>query len=227
MINSIACVFLGIIGGYLIGSLSFGHIINNILGQKDISKIGSGNIGATNLARAYGKWIGIAVFLGDFLKGFMGFMFLPWIIMWLLGADTDICYASIGISIFMGHLYPLYFRLKGGKGVATFMGVLCAVDIGFIGSLGFDYSYSAVFAVIWLSLFILTRTSSIASIGASISVFCLPLWMIYSYDISIMSIAIEDRLFHMRLVIILSMMIIIFHIDNIKRLIHGTENSFK
>ncbi|MBD9483769.1 glycerol-3-phosphate 1-O-acyltransferase PlsY [Pseudomonas sp. PDM14] len=136
---------------YLLGSLSFAILLSRLSGGPDPRASGSGNPGATNMLRVAGKKLAILTLLGDLFKGL-----LPILIASLLGFGIQ-QQAWIGLAAVIGHLYPLYFRFQGGKGVATAAGMLLGV-----------YPPAALLAVAaWALTFLLTRTSSLASLIAT------------------------------------------------------------
>jgi glycerol-3-phosphate acyltransferase PlsY len=138
--------------GYLFGTIPFGVILTRVAGVGDIRKVGSGNIGATNVLRTGRKGLAAATLVGDALKGT-----LPTLLMgWLWGPDAAILAA---VGAFLGHLFPVWLGFKGGKGVATFIGALIALSP--VAAL--------VFAVIWLALAFATRYSSLAALAASVA----------------------------------------------------------
>src|SRR3954470_24476416 len=107
--------------GYLFGSIPFGLILTNLAGSGDIRSVGSGNIGATNVLRTGRKGLAAATLLGDMLKGTAA----VWLMQWLYGADAALL---AGLGAVLGHVLPVWLRFKGGKGVATTIGVLIAVS---------------------------------------------------------------------------------------------------
>jgi glycerol-3-phosphate acyltransferase PlsY len=136
---------------YLLGSLSFAILLSRLSGGPDPRASGSGNPGATNMLRVAGKKLAVLTLLGDLLKGL-----LPVLIAYLLGLSIQ-QQAWIGLAAVIGHLYPLYFRFKGGKGVATAAGMLLGL-----------YPPAALLAIAtWALTFVLTRTSSLASLIAT------------------------------------------------------------
>lgn len=142
---------------YLIGSLSFAILISRLVGAPDPRAAGSGNPGATNMMRLAGKRLAIATLGGDLLKGL-----LPVLLARSLGLSLE-QQGWIALCAVLGHLYPLYFRFRGGKGVATAAGALLAL-----------HPPAAVLAMVgWLLVFRITRTSSLASLAAL--PLCLPL----------------------------------------------------
>jgi len=136
---------------YLLGSLSFAILLSRLAGGPDPRASGSGNPGATNMLRVAGKKLAILTLLGDLLKGL-----LPVLAAHFLGLSVQ-QQAWVGLAAVIGHLYPLYFRFRGGKGVATAAGMLLGL-----------YPPAALLAVsAWLLTFVLTRTSSLAALIAT------------------------------------------------------------
>lgn len=177
--------------GYLCGSISFGLLITKIAGTDDIRSIGSGNIGATNVLRTGRKGLAAATLLGDALKGtFAVLVASQW------GFSLGVV---AGLGAFLGHLFPLWLGFKGGKGVATYLGVLIA--LWWPGAL--------IFAAIWLGLAYVTRYSSLAALMASAA---MPIALLIAGN---KSVAI--------LYIILTILLFVMHRANIQRLIAGTE----
>ncbi len=142
---------IALVVGYLFGSIPFGIILTKLAGGPDLRSIGSGNIGATNVLRTGNKKLAAATLIGDMLKGtvavLVGARFLG-------GPEAAL---AAGIGAFLGHLFPVWLGFKGGKGVATYLGVL----------IGVKASIALVFAAIWLSLAYLFRYSSLSALVAS------------------------------------------------------------
>jgi glycerol-3-phosphate acyltransferase PlsY len=135
--------------GYLLGSIPFGIVVTRLAGAGDIRKIGSGNIGATNVLRTGNKLLAFLTLLGDGGKGSVAV---------LVGAAFGpVAAAAAGLGAFIGHLFPVWLGFKGGKGVATYLGVLVA----------FAWPVGLAFALIWLSVAYLTRYSSLAALLAA------------------------------------------------------------
>ncbi|MFG1411748.1 MAG: glycerol-3-phosphate 1-O-acyltransferase PlsY [Pseudomonadota bacterium] len=136
--------------GYVLGSIPFGIIITRLAGTRDIRTIGSGNIGATNVLRTGRKDLAALTLLGDALKGTAAVLVArAW-----LGQDAALV---AGLGAFLGHLFPVWLGFKGGKGVATFLGV----------ALGLAWASALVFALAWLGIAALTRYSSLSALIAS------------------------------------------------------------
>jgi glycerol-3-phosphate acyltransferase PlsY len=142
---------IALVFGYLCGSIPFGIILTRLAGTQDLRSIGSGNIGATNVLRTGNKKLAAATLLGDMLKGTVAVALTDWV----LGFDAAIVAA---LAAFLGHLFPVWIGFKGGKGVATFIGLL----IGFGAWIAF-----AAFCVIWLVVAFASRYSSLAALVAS------------------------------------------------------------
>jgi len=144
-------VLLALLIGYLLGSIPFGLLLTKAAGKGDIREVGSGNIGATNVLRTGSKGLAIATLLLDALKGAAAVILAKWL--W----PDAVNFAAAGAMI--GHLYPVWLRFKGGKGVATFLGVL--IPLLPIAAL--------VYAVIWIGLLAILRISSAAGMAAATS----------------------------------------------------------
>ena len=143
-------LFLALIGGYLIGSVPFGVLLARVFGLGDLRAVGSGNIGATNVLRTGNKGAAALTLLFDALKGAV-----PVWIAWRFGPEAA---AVAGLGAVLGHCFPVWLGFKGGKGVATFLGALLALD----------WRAFLVFAVVWLSVAFITRYSSLAALVASV-----------------------------------------------------------
>jgi glycerol-3-phosphate acyltransferase PlsY len=179
--------------GYLCGSIPFGVILTRFAGVSDVRAIGSGNIGATNVLRTGRKGLALATLLGDMLKGTIAVLLAGR----FLGADTVIAAA---LGAFLGHLFPIWLGFRGGKGVATYIGLL----------LGFQVWLAlVVFAAIWLTIAAVTRYSSLAALIASAAT-PVALWWRGAPQLAVLFLA-------------LTILLWIMHRANIARLIGGTE----
>ena len=180
---------------YLLGSIATGRIVTKLAHTEDLSKIGSGNIGATNVLRTGRKDLALFTLIGDCAKGFI----VVFIAQRYYGADISmVITASIGV--FLGHLFPLYWGFKGGKGVATYIGIILALN----------WSLALIFCAIWLLLALLSRYSSLAALGASLITSCI-------------SFMIAPFIFAL-LISMLTGFLWIMHRHNIKRLLQGAES---
>jgi acyl phosphate:glycerol-3-phosphate acyltransferase len=183
--------------GYLLGSIPFGLVLTRLAGTQDIRAIGSGSIGATNVLRTGRKGLAAATLIFDVLKGTAAVVLADW----LFGREPAL---AAGLGAFLGHLFPVWLAFKGGKGVATYIGIL----IGF-AILGASWVPLVAFLLIWLAVAAATRYSSLAGL---ISCAATPamLWG--------MGNAHEAALF-----VLLAVLVIVAHRANIARLINGSE----
>jgi glycerol-3-phosphate acyltransferase PlsY len=180
--------------GYLCGSIPFGILLTRLAGAPDLRSVGSGNIGATNVLRTGRKGLAAATLLGDMLKGTVAVL----IVSHFLGQHAAIIAA---LGAFLGHLFPVWLRFKGGKGVATFIGLL----------LGFQVWIAlAAFCAIWLAVATLTRYSSLAALVASAA---MPAILWWTGDVRLAE-----------LFLLLAVLLWIMHRANIARLLNGTES---
>lgn len=183
-----------IVFAYLLGSVPVGLLLSKIKGA-DPRAVGSGNIGATNVMRAAGKITGALTLIGDVLKGL-----IPVMIAFMLG-ETKIIVTAAGLAAFLGHLFPVFLRFKGGKGVATALGVYLGLD-----------PFAVLIAII---IFVLTIIKwGFVSLGSLVGVAAMPLLLYF------LSAPVQ----YIYLVLIIGALIFIKHKDNIRRLVAGTEN---
>ena len=184
-----------IIFSYLIGSVPFGYILTKIFLKKDIREIGSGNIGATNALRTGNKLIGYSTLGLDILKAVLPIIFIKF-------NYPDYIYVS-SLCIFLGHVFPVWLKFKGGKGVATYVGILFCINIIF----GF------IFISIWFLTYLISNYSSLSSLLASL---CIPCYLLI--------FAHSENLFFFLIIFIL---IFYTHRENVKRLINKEESKTK
>jgi acyl phosphate:glycerol-3-phosphate acyltransferase len=177
--------------GYLLGSIPFGVILTRLAGAGDLRQIGSGNIGATNVLRTGRKGIAAATLLLDLGKGAAAVLLARW-----LFPDQELLAAA---GAFLGHLYPVWLRFRGGKGVATLMGIVLALH----------WPCGLVYAAVWLGLLGVLRISSVAGMAAAVS--------------APVSAAFFDQFDMVPLLLALALLVIWKHRENIVRLIDGTE----
>ena len=187
-------LILSIIISYLMGSIPFGLILTKIFLKKDIRDIGSGNIGATNVLRTGNKIIGYLTLSLDILKAVIPVLYIKF-------NYPELVYVS-SLSVFIGHVFPLWLKFKGGKGVATYVGILFSINIFF----------GLVFCICWLLIFFLSKYSSLSSLIASFSI------PIYLFIINY-----EQLIFF----VILFVLIFYTHRENIKRLKNKEESKSK
>ena len=179
------------IASYLMGSIPFGLILTQIFLKKDIREIGSGNIGATNALRTGNKLIGYSTLILDVLKAV-----LP--VLYVKINFPDAVYIS-ALSAFIGHVFPVWLKFKGGKGVATYVGILFSLN----------FTFGLVFGVCWLIIFFISKYSSLASLIGSLSI---PVYILIMRDS-------ENIFFYL----IMFILIIFTHRENIKRLKNKEE----
>ncbi len=205
-------IILGIIISYLVGSIPTAYIFGRLIKGVDIRKFGSGNVGATNALRLLGTGWGITVLILDIVKGILPVIFLPAILNSKVGITPDIFCILIGISCICGHNWTVFLKFKGGKGVATTLGVL----IGLSAEISGLKIILGLVVLIWLTTFISSRIISLSSIIAAASFPLLALLFKQSYPVIFSGL-------------LLSVFIIIRHKPNIIRLLEGKESrlSFK
>ena len=185
---------IGIIS-YLMGSIPFGLILTKVFLKKDIREIGSGNIGATNALRTGNKLIGYSTLILDVLKAVIPVLYIKI-------NFPDAVYIS-ALFAFIGHVFPVWLKFKGGKGVATYVGILFSLNI----------IYGLVFGICWLIIFFISKYSSLASLIGSLSI---PVYILILQDL-------ENLFFY----IIMFILIFFTHRENIKRLKNKEETKTK
>ncbi len=187
-----------IVVAYLLGSIAFGIVVSKIFGLPDPRTVGSGNPGATNVLRSGKKLAAALTLLGDVLKG--------WLPVWLALQSDMLMWvvACVSLSVFIGHLYPIFYKFKGGKGVATALGVMLAISplLGLAAMLT------------WIVVFAISRYSSLAAIIAA------ALAPVYAW---VLLSAYKD---YVIAVIVMSLLLIWRHRTNIQKLLAGTEAGF-
>jgi glycerol-3-phosphate acyltransferase PlsY len=182
-----------LVSGYALGSIPFGLLLTRAAGLGDVRQIGSGNIGATNVLRTGNKGLAAATLLLDMLKGTAAVL-----VAGLWGPDLGLL---AGLGAFLGHLFPVWLGFKGGKGVATYLGVLAA----------FSWQVALIFAAVWLLVALATRYSSLSALLATVAA-PLAMWFVHGSG---------DRA-----VLLALMTLLVFwkHRANVSRLIAGTES---
>ena len=180
---------------YLLGSIPFGFILTKIFLKKDIRDIGSGNIGATNVLRTGNKFVGYTTLFFDIVKAVVPVIYIKFNFPELLYIGS--------LCTFLGHVFPIWFKFKGGKGVATYVGILFAINIYF----------GLIFMVSWLITFALSKFSSLSSLVASISI---PIYLLILTQF--------DQVIFFTIMFVL---IFFTHKENIKRLKNKEETKTK
>ena len=180
---------------YLLGSIGFGFLLTKIFLKKDIRNIGSGNIGATNVLRTGNKLIGYSTLVLDILKAIIPLIFIK---MYYI----EFIYVA-SLCVFIGHVFPVWLKFKGGKGVATYIVILCCINL----YLGIS------FGIIWFVIFFIFKYSSLSSLIGSLSI---PIINFFIFN--------DEIVFFF---IIMFVLIFYTHRENIKRLLNHTESKTK
>jgi len=180
---------------YILGSVPFGLILTKIFLKKDIRAVGSGNIGTTNVLRTGNKFLAVATLILDLLKGYVS------VYVTFLNYESLASYSAL--ICFIGHIFPVWLKFKGGKGVATYLGVILALS----------YKFFIIFGISWLCLTLLFRLASLSSIISSLTIF------LYAYFF-------ENNDYSLTLFIFF-IMILFTHRENIVRLKNFKENKIK
>ena len=196
---SLVTNFLFIVIFYFIGSIPFAWILTKILGHGDIRNIGSGNVGATNVLRTGNKFLAFIVLVLDILKGVIPFIILNYLYNINMLHLVFLCHFAI-----LGHIFPIWLKFKGGKGVATYIGFL----------IGLNLLIGLYFLLTWIIVALISRYSSLSSLVASLLV---PLYYFFVNPNNFVGI------FLLYLFFIISLK----HKENVKRLINGSENKIK
>ena len=186
---------------YFFGSIPFAYILLKIFGLGDIRNLGSGNVGATNVLRAGNKLLAIIVLAFDIIKGFAPLFILK---NYYHNELSEIIILFIGSAAILGHIFPIWLKFKGGKGVATYIGFLFAIN----------FIFGIIFIITWLLIAFLKKYSSLASIT---SLVLLPFFVMIFYY--------EKNLIY--LLILINLIIISKHYSNIYRLINKSETKIK
>jgi acyl phosphate:glycerol-3-phosphate acyltransferase len=192
MVQALPYYAAAFVFGYLCGSIPFGILLTRLAGGPDLRTVGSGNIGATNVLRTGRRGLAAATLIGDMLKGTIAVL----VTRHVLGQDSALVAA---VGAFLGHLFPVWLRFRGGKGVATYIGVV----------LGIAWPAAIVFCAVWLAIAAISRYSSLAALIASAVT---PVFLWWRGDTT------EAVVF-----LLLSAVLWIMHRGNIGRLLSGTE----
>ena len=184
-----------IIISYFLGSIPFGFLLTKIFLKKDVRSIGSGNIGATNVLRPGNKTIGYLTLVLDVLKAIIPVIYIKF-------QFPELVYVS-SLSVFIGHVFPVWLKFIGGKGVATYVGILFSIN----------YIFGALFVFSWLIIFFISKYSSLGSI---LSTLLIPIFIFLNSNY-------ENEYFF----IIMFVLILYTHRENVKRLINKEESKTK
>ncbi len=195
MINQLLIILFA----YLVGSVSSGIIVSQIFNLPDPRTIGSKNPGATNVMRSGNKKAAILTLLGDLLKAILVLAIAEYL------GFNDLIIVCVALAVLIGHIYPIFYKFRGGKGVATAIGILIALN----------FKLALIVASIWLLVFGIWRYSSLAAIVAAISA---PIVAIF---------ILRDQSLYCIAFTLITIIILIKHQANIKKLLSGTELKFK
>tara|TARA_X000000368_G_scaffold338327_1_gene276288 strand:- start:217 stop:792 length:576 start_codon:yes stop_codon:yes gene_type:complete len=179
---------------YLLGSIPFGLLLTKFFLNKDIRNIGSGNIGATNVLRSGSRLLGYTTLILDILKAIVPVIYIKF-------NHADFIYIS-SLSIFLGHVFPIWLKFKGGKGVATYVGILFSINL----------IYGLFFGITWILIFLISKYSSLASLVGSLSI---PIYLLIFNENQILFF------------VIMFVLIFYTHRENIKRLKNKEESKSK
>ena len=179
---------------YLLGSIPFGLLLTKFFLNKDIRNIGSGNIGATNVLRSGSRLIGYTTLILDILKAIVPVIYIKF-------NHADFIYIS-SLSVFLGHVFPIWLKFKGGKGVATYVGILFSINL----------IYGLFFGITWILIFLISKYSSLASLVGSLSI---PIYLLIFNENQILFF------------VIMFVLIFYTHRENIKRLKNKEESKSK
>ena len=200
-------IILVTVFSYFCGSIPFGLILTKAFSGKDIRSLGSGNIGATNVLRTGNKYLAFSTLILDILKGYFAVIITQQYFLELLQLSA--------LLVFLGHLFPIWLKFKGGKGVATFLGILFALS----------YSLTLLFILTWITVALIFKYSSLSSIFASITVFVISFIkenVIKAFDPNISNVS------DIKLLLFIFLILIIYtHKNNISNLINRTEHKIK
>ena len=188
-------IFLIGVISYLMGSIPFGYILTKIFLKKDIREIGSGNIGATNALRTGNKFLGYSTLILDILKAIIPVIYVKIFY-------QDFLYIA-SLCAFLGHVFPIWLKFKGGKGVATYLGILFAIN----------FYFGIIFIISWFVTFFISKFSSLSSLIGAASV---PIYLLFLTQF--------DQVFFFTIMFIL---IFFTHRENIKRLKNKEETKTK
>ena len=188
-------VFVIVLISYLLGSIPFGFILTKVFLKKDIRDIGSGNIGATNALRTGNNLIGYSTLFLDITKAVIPILYIKFYF------HESVYLASL--AVFIGHVFPIWLKFKGGKGVAVYVGILFSIN----------YVLGLIFIIVWLIVILIYKFSSLSSL---LSALAIPIYQI-------MFVNYDNNYFY----IIMFILIFYTHRENIKRLKNNTESKSK
>lgn len=207
---TIISILIGVVGAYLFGSINFAIIITKIIAKKDIRDFGSGNAGMTNVLRTLGKGPAVLTILGDVSKGVLAVL-VTRLLVYLIAGQTDIYFGEYiaAMAALIGHVYPVFYGFKGGKGVLVSAGaMLVLAPVGIL-----------VAVIVFLIIVACTKIVSLGSIGSVLA---------FATTVLIMGVITNSPTVFVESVMsyMIALTIVVMHRSNIKRLIRGEENKF-
>jgi len=188
-------VATAVVFGYLLGSIPFGLVLSYLSGYGDIRKIGSGNIGATNVLRTGNRWLAALTLLLDAGKAAAAVLIVRYFV-----PDPPLAYSLAGVAAFVGHIFPIWLGFRGGKGVATYIGAMLAIN----------WLVGLIFCAVWLFIAVVRRYSSLAALTAAATS------PIFAFVVSGLHLAGAAAT--------MSLLLFFKHRTNIRRLLDGTES---
>ncbi len=194
---------------YLLGSISFAVIVSNVFAHKDVREVGSGNAGMTNVLRSFGKLPALLTLVGDFSKGIISVVLGRLIFEHLAGLDPLYGAYLAGLFAIIGHIYPLFFGFKGGKGVMTTAGMALVID-------------PRVFIIVIAIFLLLVFITRMVSVGSIIAAICYPITTYVVYTLVGRPAGVSTVL-----TACIAALLVYMHRANIKRILNGTESKFE
>ncbi len=226
--KTVILLLLGAVISYLIGSLNSSIIMSRVLKKDDIRESGSGNAGATNMVRTYGRFYGVLSFVLDFVKVAVAYL-IVWLIFSRVDGDIFNKYeyffkVTVGFFCFIGHIYPCFFGFRGGKGITVCAAMICILD----------WRLFIIGLVLFFALVFVTKYISLSSIVFAV-VYPICTFFLFDKDFSFIKHYIVSkntfgdgemkfRLFALLIALAFSVIVLVKHKENIKRLVSGEEN---
>lgn len=214
-------ILMAAVIAYLIGSVNTSIITTRIVAHKDIRTMGSGNAGFTNVLRSVGKGPAIVTFVGDFLKGVLS-IGIAWLLLMLCNGDNmelvrRYTFYIAGLACVLGHMYPIYYGFRGGKGVVTTASVMLMTDWRTL------VAALVIFGIVFAGTKVISKCALVNAAIYPISTFCFKYFLDYLPYKSVPSASLVFVFFATAITLIVAVLVIYRHKDNIKRIMNGTE----